>query len=143
MRTSCLALLIAVMLIGTGHAQDRETVRKMVFGHEAFLQDCVERQFDDTAAQMAAAGETPSEAFVEEVREAMRTICDQVYEGRNVCRDSDRAALVEKVIDFQAWASKKLLDPLMSADEYTAFESILKVYEWEERALRDPISHCT
>ena len=124
-------------------AQDRETVRKMVFGHEAFLQDCVERQFDYAVEKLAVEGETPSESFEQEARELMRETCDTIYEGRNICRDADHVALVEKVIDIQGMLREQLLDPLTAADEFTVLENVLQMYEWEELALRDPINHCT
>ncbi|MDE0534337.1 MAG: hypothetical protein OXI01_23235 [Albidovulum sp.] len=128
-----LATSVACAFATLVHAESTELddVRKAVLGHEAFMQRCVTDRWDDTVLVMQAAGEEISEAFEEEFFKVQRTICDNTYDGINVCTTDGALKAISQITRNTNRIAKFLRDPLTRASDYKVYLSLKELYARE------------
>ena len=95
-----------------------EEVRRLVQGHEAFIQRCIADTIRNTREALGVDSAPASRRFLEAAKEAGRSLCDMYYEGVSVCADGGPALAIERLEEHVAEADSILSDPLTRANEF-------------------------
>ena len=138
-------ILIGVAAMATGalaYADEFESVQKAVMGHEAFIVRCVDDKMASVdpemfARDLANKSESEKEDYMVEVRGIFRQVCDEMYDGFNVCMTDGATSAIAEHQSFIAIIDDDLLNPTTRAENYKALLTIKSDYEREITALDD------
>ena len=139
-QASVLAAGAIAILLGLGtsaQADEADDVRKVVMGHEAFIQRCVQDHIDSLAEETGVDPTSLSDRAMELARGNARKVCENFYRQLNVCVAGGAARGILRTREIMAKIEKVLTDPLTRAQDYETYRRLEKTSERELAALHD------